>query len=148
MFVGIAGPICSGKRTIADFLISNHGFVRLCLKHVDGKGLSGNECDAIDTLTLTPPIDDVKDLSNGIQSVKLNSKDDIWFNSMGQMVNYVTKRWRENFVTVDIWTEDDLEIVIKRPFFLLISVDGPVGIRWKRFNERYFVIPTIFNPDA
>jgi dCMP deaminase len=137
MFVGIAGPICSGKRTIADFLISNHGFVRLCLRDVDRKGLSGDECDAIDTLASTSPIDDVKGLSKGIQSVKVDAKGDIWFDFMGQMVDYVTKRWRENFVTVDIWTEDDLEIVIKRPFFLLISVDSPVGIRWKRFNERY-----------
>jgi dCMP deaminase len=56
---------------------------------------------------------------------------------MGEMVDYVTKRWRENFVTVDIWTEEDLEIIVKRPFFLLISVDAPISSRWKRFNERF-----------
>ena len=133
MFVGIAGPICSGKRTIADFLISNHGFIRLRLKKIDGKGMSEEE---LGSPASTPPVDDVKALCNGIKDVELNGKGELWFNSMQAMVDYVTKRWRENFVTVDIWTEEDLEIVIKRPFFLLISVDAPVGIRWKRFNER------------
>lgn len=138
MFIGIAGPICSGKRTIANFLISNHHFTRLRLRNVDDKSSSNdNEFDALNTPAPTPLIDDIHKLSNGIQKVLVDNNRDIWFESMAEMVDYVTKRWRQNFVTVDIWTEKDLEIVVKRPFFLLVSVDAPVTVRWKRFNERF-----------
>ena len=126
MFIGIAGPICSGKRTVANFLIGNHDFTRLRLRR-DKISLTGE--------SKTPPVDDIQSLSNGIKSL---GNEDVWFESMEEMVDFVTKRWRENFVTVDIWTEENLEIVIKRPFFLLVSVDAPVTVRWKRFNERSY----------
>jgi dCMP deaminase len=142
MFIGIAGPICSGKRTIANFLISNHQFTRLRLQHVGEKSSSyDNEFDALNTPAPTPPVDEIHNLSNGIHKVQVSSNKDIWFESMVEMVGYVTKRWRQNFVTVDIWTEKDLEIVVKRPFFLLVSVDAPITVRWKRFYER-FVCPS------
>jgi dCMP deaminase len=137
MFIGIAGPICSGKRTIADFLISNHHFIRLRLRQVNGDGCSSGEFEPLNTPAPTPPADDLHNLSNGIQKVEIKDSDDIWFTTMSEMVDYVTKQWRENYVTVDIWTEDNLEMVVKRPFFLLISVDAPISVRWKRFNERY-----------
>jgi dCMP deaminase len=148
MFIGIAGPICSGKRTIANFLISNHNFIRLRLKNPEVKASSNDVFEAITTPTQTPPVDDINDLTSGIQNVQVNRNDDVWFDSMGEMVDYVTKRWRENFVTVDIWTEEDLEIVVKRPFFLLISVDAPISSRWKRFNERYPSTPCGVNIDV
>jgi dCMP deaminase len=142
MFIGIAGPICSGKRTIANFLIVNHNFTRLRLRDATDKTTSSDELDALNTPAPTPPVDDIHNLSNSIQSIQVNGSGngEAWFESMGEMVDYVTKRWRENFVTVDIWTEEDLEIVAKRPFFLLISVDAPVTVRWKRFNERSFCV--------
>jgi hypothetical protein len=136
MFIGIAGPICSGKRTIADFLISNHNFKRLRLRPVDGDGSSTGEFEVL-TPAATPPVDEDTKLSNGLQKLDVNAGDDISFKTMSEMVDYVTKRWRENFVTVDIWKEEHLEMVVKRPFFLLVSVDAPISVRWKRFNERY-----------
>jgi dCMP deaminase len=58
------------------------------------------------------------------------------FSNVEALLEYVTTRWREHFVTTDIWDEPTLEALIKRPFFLLISVDAPVSMRWKRFKER------------
>jgi dCMP deaminase len=142
MFIGIAGPICSGKRTTANFLITKHNFTRLKLRDANDKTTSLDELDALNTPAHTPPVDDIQNLSNAIQSIQVNGNGngELWFESMGEMVDYVTKRWRENFVTVDIWTEEDLEVVAKRPFFLLISVDAPITVRWKRFNERSFCV--------
>ena len=90
------------------------------------------------------------ELANGLQNVAINgpqtSQSDgdrpadlngIWFDTMAEMTDYVMKRWRQDFVTVDIWREEDLEVVAKRPFFLLVSVDAPIRIRWKRFIDRY-----------
>jgi dCMP deaminase len=135
MFIGIAGPICSGKRTIANFLISNHDFTRLRLRQVNDNTPSNLEFDT-STPVPTPPAEEPNPLSNGIKTLQINGNGDVWFDTMSDMTEYVTKRWRENFVTVDIWKEEDLEIISKRPFFLLISVDAPITIRWNRFNER------------
>jgi dCMP deaminase len=132
MFIGIAGPICSGKHTIAEYLIKNHHFTRLRLHHPNAAGLNSTD---LETPTQTPSPEEVQKLGNGLQTLEMD--DEVWFETMSEMVDYVTKRWRENFVTVDIWNEADLELAIKRPFFLLISVDAPVTIRWKRFQERF-----------
>jgi dCMP deaminase len=122
MFIGIAGPICSGKRSVANYLVANHGFVRLRLRPIpDANPSPSDRCD-------------LHELSNALEHSSVSG--DIYFPTIAEMTDYVTKRWRENFVTVDIWTEDDLEIVAKRPFFILVTVDAPVTIRYKRFTER------------
>ena len=145
MFIGIAGPMCAGKRTIADYLIAQHGFSRLRLRHVHTTSAGNNNRDAlaaVETPGTTAPGDDhdkaVNGLSNGVKDLAVNGdgKGDVWFESMVEMTEFVTKRWREHFVTVDIWTQEDLEVVAKRPFFLLISVDAPITVRWNRFNKR------------
>lgn len=45
-------------------------------------------------------------------------------------------RWRERFVTTDIWDETVVDALLRRPFFLLVSVDAPVSVRWQRFKAR------------
>ena len=40
-------------------------------------------------------------------------------------------------MTTDIWDERILEILSRRPFFLLVSVDAPIGLRWSRLKARY-----------
>src|SRR5947199_10118960 len=144
MFIGIAGPICSGKRTVADFLIQTHSFTRLRLRP------SSPLSDSPDFDASTPLATPDTELANGLQNVAINGQqtsqsdgdrpadlNGIWFDTMAEMTDYVTKRWRQDFVTVDIWREEDLEVVAKRPFFLLVSVDAPIRIRWKRFIDRY-----------
>lgn len=48
----------------------------------------------------------------------------------------VTLRWRERWVTTDIWDDSVVDALLRRPFFLLVSVDAPVSVRWKRFTDR------------
>jgi dCMP deaminase len=52
------------------------------------------------------------------------------------LLDFVTLRWRERWVTTDIWDDEVVDALLRRPFFLLISVDAPVSIRWKRFTDR------------
>ncbi|KAG9299532.1 hypothetical protein G9A89_020703 [Geosiphon pyriformis] len=59
------------------------------------------------------------------------------FDSPVEMLQHVTKNWSENFVTCDIETIDTLELFRKRPFFLLISVDSPVMMRYARYLDRF-----------
>ena len=48
----------------------------------------------------------------------------------------MTLRWRERWVTTDIWDDKVVDALLRRPFFLLVSVDAPVSVRWQRFNDR------------
>jgi dCMP deaminase len=58
------------------------------------------------------------------------------FESVDSFMDFVTKRWTERWVTTDIWDRSVLDKLLIRPFFLLVSVDAPVSLRWRRFRER------------
>ncbi|KAJ7103360.1 cytidine deaminase-like protein [Mycena belliarum] len=57
------------------------------------------------------------------------------FPSPGALLDYVTRNWRSDFVTVDLYTRDVLEAFVKRPFFLLLSVDAPLLDRFHRSHN-------------
>ncbi|KAL0075936.1 cytidine deaminase-like protein [Phycomyces blakesleeanus] len=59
----------------------------------------------------------------------------LMFDTLDQMQIYVTERWREDFVTCDI-DGHGLWILKKRPFFLLVSVEAPVFVRYKRYLKK------------
>lgn len=48
----------------------------------------------------------------------------------------MTRRWRSRFVTTDIPTEAVLDVFLRRPFFLLLSTDAPLTVRWRRIRQR------------
>lgn len=39
-------------------------------------------------------------------------------------------------MTTDIWDDKVVDALLRRPFFLLVSVDAPVSVRWQRFRGR------------
>jgi dCMP deaminase len=120
----ICPGICSGKSSIAEYLIEEHGFTRLFLKR-------------------TSPTPAVEKSAIDI-SLPLLHKSDIYrhheplpeFQDPDSLLNFVTKRWKENWVTTDIWDEGVVNILTRRPFFFLISVDAPITLRWERFKHR------------
>lgn len=58
--------------------------------------------------------------------------DTIWFSSADEMLDHCTRRWREKFVTMDLYHKGALEEFNIRPFFLLVSVDAPLMTRFER----------------
>jgi dCMP deaminase len=52
------------------------------------------------------------------------------------LIDFVTKRWREHWVLTDIYDDATLESLLRRPFFMLISVDAPLTLRFQRFSDR------------
>lgn len=74
-------------------------------------------------------------LNGAIQKIKLLPTSFI-FDTAEELLAFVTKRWRERWVTTDIHTELILDQLLRRPFFILISVDAPVSVRWRRFQSR------------
>lgn len=57
--------------------------------------------------------------------------------SSREMLDYVTDRWDQRFVTLDLTTVGDLEAFIKRPFFLCVEVRGPLLLRWERYRGKH-----------
>ncbi len=71
-----------------------------------------------------------------LQQSSNNSTNTHTFQNVGALMDFVTTRWQERWVITDIYSEAVLDILVRRPFFILISVDAPVSVRWKRFQHR------------
>lgn len=102
--------------TIAQYLVKQHGFTRLILSEngcggEPGKSIDGEPGRMIDGNTDT---------------------DSPVFSTVDSLLDFVTKHWRERWVVADIPSEAVLEQYARRPFFLLVSVDAPLQVRWAR----------------
>ncbi|KAL4948334.1 cytidine deaminase-like protein [Aspergillus filifer] len=121
MLVGLCGGICSGKNTVAEYLVQQQNFRLLELK-------SG-----------TPPEagDDPRLRASGFTNNAQSSVDaPVQFETVESLLDFATKRWQERWVTTHIWDTASLDRCLQRPFFLLVSVDAPISLRWKRFADR------------
>lgn len=107
--------ICAGKKTVAQYLVEHHGFRRL---HLTRRGPS--------------ELGDPTTSSDGANP----SGSGICFETAEALLEFVTTRWQGRFVTTDIPTEAALDVLLRRPFFLLLSVDAPLTVRWRRFQLR------------
>lgn len=126
MLIGISGNVCAGKSEVAKYL-KFQGFQRL---YIHG----------------TTPLTDYVPSASGSELQSESSEPntpnyeaeygDRKFGSAGELVDYVTKRWRKHFV-VDIQDLSTLEVLAKRPFFLHIAVDAPLMIRYERYKIRF-----------
>jgi dCMP deaminase len=58
------------------------------------------------------------------------------FPSADELLDFVTKNWRDRWVITDVHNEAILDLFSRRPFFILISVDAPVTVRWRRYQQR------------
>ncbi|KAI9875716.1 MAG: Deoxycytidine monophosphate (dCMP) deaminase [Pleopsidium flavum] len=123
MLLGLCGGICAGKHSVADYLVSRHGFQKLYL----ARTVSTPLVEKLATQARIPEHDQVD--GDRVAEHQI-------FSTVDSLVDFVTTRWSERWVTTDIWDECVLETLQRRPFFILVSVDAPVSIRWKRFTER------------
>ena len=62
----------------------------------------------------------------------------LFFSNPHEMLDYVTRRWQDNFVTSDLQIRAQIEMFVKRPFFLLVSVDAPLYDRYRRSHGFVF----------
>jgi dCMP deaminase len=114
--------ICAGKSAVALYLINEHGFRRLHLARKTPR-------PSIERSASNSEIPDDNDYhkDGGVTS----------FPDAASLLDFVTANWRERWVTTDIWDEGIVDVLLGRPFSLLISVDAPITLRWERFKARY-----------
>ncbi|KAL4889734.1 cytidine deaminase-like protein [Aspergillus ambiguus] len=124
MLIGLCGGICSGKHTIAEYLIQHEGFQLLGLKNRISLSIADG------------PEDDLRLQASEVTDGDGNQSPHLSFNNLDELLDFATKEWQGLWVTMDIWEVAALDRFLLRPFFLLVSVDAPVSLRWKRFAER------------
>jgi dCMP deaminase len=70
--------------------------------------------------------------SSPLNNSEKTTEDRIAFSSTSSALAYTTQCWQENFVTLDLTTVEDIGTFVKRPFFMLVSIDAPVMLRFRR----------------
>lgn len=127
--------ICAGKQTIAEYLVEHHGFTPLYLQREVMNGITNgtnglpdsDEKGNTKSTRMTPQL-------NGVAHKLKHHSKQYTFETTEALLDFVTKQWRERWVTTDIHTEGILDKLFRRPFFILVSVDAPVSVRCRRFQ--------------
>ncbi|KAF9973469.1 Deoxycytidine monophosphate (dCMP) deaminase [Actinomortierella ambigua] len=113
MFIGIVGPTCSGKHELASLLTEMHGFQRLYLtKNLESSPLQRSPQETTSAIHPCPA--------------------PLSFDTLEAMLEHVTLNWMNHFVTCDANSVDMVAVLRKRPFFLLLSVEAPMMVRFDR----------------
>lgn len=129
--------LCAGKTEIANYLVTAHNFTALSIARPSSYHIEAG----VSALRITqnheetPETASPSETGNPELSTSTFAPEHV-FPDANALLHFVTKRWREFFVTTDIWDESVLDVVYKRPLFMLVSVDAPVLVRWGRFVQR------------
>ncbi|BEI85345.1 hypothetical protein CcaverHIS002_0507460 [Cutaneotrichosporon cavernicola] len=110
MFIALVGTPSSGKHAVLDYLVQRHDFTRLDL------GISATD--------------------EPEQGVSLGVDEWRTFPTSEAMLDAATRAWRSRHVTTALRTWEDIEPWLKRPWFLLVGVDGPLRARYERERRR------------
>lgn len=124
MLIAISGTLASGKTEVARYLT----FQGFKLVSVD-KFLNESS----------------KASQNG--SVQASELEAERFPDIDVLLDYVTSKWRQNFVISHIENIESLHKLQKKPFFLHISIDAPLLLRYNRYclkNEAASLTPEDF----
>lgn len=113
--------ICAGKASVTDYLKYEHGFRSVSLA----------------TGSVAPIQDQLASRLKLAGSLHEPVYDNLTFATVEALLDFVTPRWRDRWIINGIWSENVLEALLRRPFFLLISVDAPVTVRWARYKTKW-----------
>lgn len=123
MLIGICGGISAGKQSVANYLVHKKGFTRIHLARTTALQLEGSDSP------------NTGSDASGQNYLSHDTKDYVFY-SVEDFLSFITKKWQQRWVTTDIWNEHILESLLHRPSFLLVGVDAPVSVRWKRYKAR------------
>ncbi|KAM0699521.1 hypothetical protein Q7P36_000523 [Cladosporium allicinum] len=121
MLIGICGGICAGKSSIQQYLIENHAFQPLKIART--ASTPSVEKSASDAHV---PSSSPDDSTSPLQT----------FATVEALLDFATQNWQKNYVTTSIETERTVDVLSRRPLFVLIHVDSAISLRWRRFRSR------------
>ncbi|KAF5385236.1 hypothetical protein D9615_001284 [Tricholomella constricta] len=143
MLLAIVGTRYSGKSEVQNYYASVHDFV---VVHIDRNHLLDSGFDIFGASSPSPIGDDgIVPASNSdvllMEAAPTShpnpsfSGQALYFPSAPELLKYATMNWRQNFVTTDLRTRDLVKMFVRRPFFMLVSVDAPLSTRFLRSGE-------------
>ncbi|KAJ3038555.1 Deoxycytidine monophosphate (dCMP) deaminase, partial [Rhizophlyctis rosea] len=137
MLIGITGPTCAGKASVADYLVSNHRFTLL---QISPQAVPTHRQTPRQTPTTTlepsptPPTFGFS--SPTPPSSHLPPSAPLKFASAQEAADYATTNWTHNLVLCPVSSVQDWEPFRKRPFALLVAVDAPISLRYARYKRK------------
>ncbi|KAF9786662.1 cytidine deaminase-like protein [Thelephora terrestris] len=74
---------------------------------------------------------------HGFTSIHLESANHyrVWSRNPREILDHVTRDWRNNYVTAAVLSTDELREFAIRPFVLIVSVDAPILERFRRMTR-------------
>jgi dCMP deaminase len=67
---------------------------------------------------------------------KENQKNELYFSTSNDFLDYATRNWRCDFVTRDLRSRNKLMEFMKRPFVVVVSIESPLMVRWGRSQSK------------
>ncbi|KAK9471511.1 cytidine deaminase-like protein [Dipodascopsis tothii] len=132
MLILICGARYTGKSEIARYL-GLQGFKQLAVRSADP---ANDSLDSLDSSALTPagssPNTSVSRSADHSHDSSIDAYEQTVFASTTELIDYVTTRWNQRFVTTDVDTVGRFEEVRHRSFVYLLSVEAPLGARYRR----------------
>lgn len=61
---------------------------------------------------------------------------DVCLPDAGTLLDHVTAHWQTRFVTTDLRDQHEVDAFRKRPFVLVVAVEAPLMVRYRRAIER------------
>lgn len=118
MFIAVSGTLSAGKSEVVRYL-SFQGFTQVSIKAhgENGSSLNGHAENGTNGSKYKEPLPEP-----GPEV----------FVSFAALLDHVTENWRSNYVLSHIDDVDMLKALQKRPFFLHISIDAPLNLRFQR----------------
>ena len=120
MIIGLTGSYCSGKDTVANYIVQNYGFIHFSLS------------DEIRVLMKEQNIEATREnlIKFGTQLREKNGND--------VLAQSVSKKFEQdkNYCITSIRHSKEVELFKTIPNFVLINVDAPQQIRFNRMQHR------------
>ena len=118
----LLGPRCSGKSTVADYLVDQEDFQR-----VRFRALAQPDNEDQNTFAST---------SAASSAAPVVAEDGVlYFSDAASFLDYATLHWRKRYVTCGITRRKELDAFIKRPWVLLVGCEAGLLWRWQRYTE-------------
>ncbi|KAJ3015352.1 Deoxycytidine monophosphate (dCMP) deaminase [Thoreauomyces humboldtii] len=111
MLIALVGPSCAGKGSVADYLTTSHGF---------------------QTVALEPANAEHHPKYSFTSTVASTKQSRLTFPTIEDLVTHVTTNWSKDYVLSTLRTATQWEPLSKRPFCLLVAVDAPMTVRFRR----------------